>query len=352
MRRVIMKIFLLLSPALIYAEFKDGARSDIKIEDLPVMFWNIENYFDPFDDPLTNDDEFTAAGYRHWTWSRFIKKRDAVAKTILAAGDHYGEYPVLVGLAEVENSMVLNQLCRQTALSKLGYRVIHRDSPDRRGIDVGLLYREDFFEPLEVSNIGIFLSDTSFRTRSLLYVKGVVAGYDTLHLIVSHWPSKIGGEIASMPRRMAVAGKIRSICDSIYLHNSHSNIIIMGDLNDTPGSKPLKYLAENSESSLRLFSPVKYSGEIQGTTKYKGLWERIDHFYISDCLLKRDDPQAFQTIFTDSKSFYIFSPAFLLEPDATYYGRKPFRTYLGPRYLGGVSDHLPIVLILRLYLPT
>ena len=348
MRRVIMKIFFLLGTALFYAGY---SQSGLELKNMPVMFWNIENYFDPFDDPLTNDDEFTAAGYRHWTWSRFLKKRDAIAKTILAAGDYYGEYPVLVGLAEVENAMVLNQLCRQTALSKLDYKVIHRDSPDRRGIDVGLLYREEFFEPLYVSNIEISLPDTSSRTRSLLYIKGVLAGYDTLHLIVSHWPSKIGGEVASMPRRMAVAGKIRTICDSIYVCNKLSNIIVMGDFNDTPGSKPLKYLAGSGESELKLFSPAKYSGEMQGTIKYKGMWERIDHFYISDYLLKKDDPQALQTIFTDRKSFYIFSPAFLLENDPTYYGRRPFRTYLGPRYLGGVSDHLPIILMLRLYVP-
>lgn len=304
--------------------------SDLKLKSFYIIFWNVENYFDPFDDPLTDDQEFTPSGDKRWTWSKFLKKRDAIAKTIIASGDENGDYPLLVGLAEVENGMVLSQLCHQTALAKLNYRFIHRDSPDRRGIDVALLYREEYFEPLYIRDYFMKLPDSLQTTRSVLYVKGVVYGYDTLHILVNHWPSKIGGNRASLPRRVAVAGQVRSICDSIFRENSNSNIVLMGDFNDTPDSPPLKHLG--------LINPIdKQKFKKRGTIKYKGEWELIDHFFISGALLE-NHPEV-----------TIFSPDFLLEDDTAYYGKKPFRTYLGPRYLGGVSDHLPISLKMSIF---
>lgn len=322
--------------------------SDLRLRSFWIMFWNVENYFDPFDDPLTNDEEFTPSGDKHWTWSRFIKKRDAIAKTILASGDEYGDYPILIGLAEIENRMVLNQLCHQTVLSKLNYRYIHYDSPDRRGVDVALLYREEFFKPIQTESYQMELPDSLQHTRSVLYVKGVVYGYDTLHLLVNHWPSKLGGEKNSLPRRMAVSRQVRTICDSILISDESSNIVIMGDFNDTPRSKPLKYLEKGEGTLPSLINPgVKGGLKRSGTIKYKGEWEMIDHFFISSSLQR--DMSDFQDIFIEKESVNIFSPPFLLEDDTTYYGKKPFRVYLGPGYLGGVSDHLPIFLEAQIF---
>ena len=98
-----------------------------------MVFWNLENYFDPFDDSLTVDEEFTPGGYRHWTWSKFLDKRNLIAKALLSMHDRYGDFPVLAAFAEVENRMVLRQLVERTPLAKLGYGIVHRDSPDRRG---------------------------------------------------------------------------------------------------------------------------------------------------------------------------------------------------------------------------
>ena len=141
----------------------------VAIGALVIMFWNVENYFDPFDDPLKNDDEFTLGAVRHWTWSRFEAKRDGLAQTILAAGDEWGELPALVGLAEVENQLVVSQLVRKTMLEELGYGYVHRESPDERGIDVALLYRKDRFRVLAVDSLRV----PGVVTRDILYVKGL-----------------------------------------------------------------------------------------------------------------------------------------------------------------------------------
>ncbi|MBQ4013053.1 MAG: hypothetical protein II607_03965, partial [Bacteroidales bacterium] len=132
-----------------------------------VMFWNVENLFDPFDDPLKNDDEFTSVAQRHWTWPRFEAKRDGIAQTILAAGDVWGELPALVGLAEVENRLVVSQLVRKTLLEELGYGFVHRESPDERGIDVALLYRKDVFRVAAVDSLQV----PGVVTRDILYVR-------------------------------------------------------------------------------------------------------------------------------------------------------------------------------------
>ena len=152
---------------------------------LLVMFWNVENYFDTYDNPSTSDEEFTPTGDNRWSWKRFEKKRDDIAKTFLLAADEYGELPGIIGLAEIENKFVLQQLIEETPLARAGYRYIHKDSPDSRGIDVALLYREDLFIPLETKFIGF-----SFPTRDVLYTKGIAPGLDTLHIMVNHWPSK------------------------------------------------------------------------------------------------------------------------------------------------------------------
>ena len=146
-----------------------------------VMFWNVENYFDPFNDPLTNDTEFTPGAERHWTWQRFEKKRDGLAQAIVSVADEYGELPALVGLAEVENRLVVSQLVRKTMLAELGYDFVHRESPDERGIDVALLYRKDVLRVVAVDSLRV----PGFETRDILYVQlkerdipGVTLGSD------------------------------------------------------------------------------------------------------------------------------------------------------------------------------
>ena len=301
------------------------------------MFWNVENYFDTYDNPSTTDEEFTPTGDNRWGRARFEKKRDDIAKTILLAADQYGDLPALIGLAEVENAFVLQELLEETPLARTQYKYIHKDSPDSRGIDVALLYREELFTPVETKYIGF-----SFPTRDVLYTKGVVNGLDTLHIMVNHWPSKRGNEESSGRKREYVSLKVSHVVDSILLRNPAANIVLMGDFNDTPASSPLKNLGQ-------LTNLAKWADGAEGSYKYRESWSMIDLFLVSENLIKEKSSingknEAFrpQWIYTH-RNMEIFAPEALFAEDATYMGVKPKRTYSGPRYLGGISDHLPVV---------
>ncbi|MFA6333974.1 MAG: endonuclease/exonuclease/phosphatase family protein [Bacteroidales bacterium] len=305
-----------------------------------VMFWNLENYFDPFDDPATSDDEFTPFGGKFWSWKKYVTKRNNIAKVIISAGEKNSKgevsYPSLIALAEVENRFVVEQLVRSTPLALVNYGVIHRDSPDERGIDVALLYRKDVFRPLSVEFLYIHLPDSSFKTRLILYTKGVLEDLDTLHIFVNHWPSKFGGEAISQPKRRAAADALKFKCDSIFVKNTKANILLTGDFNDTPDSQVFKSINNFMNLSWRYFS----IGE--GTIKYRGKWELIDQFFVSENLLNKSEP-----IFCDSCSMKIYRPGFLMEKDREFLGERPKRSYIGPRYNGGISDHLPVILSIR-----
>ena len=302
---------------------------------LLVMFWNVENYFDTYDNPRTSDEDFTPTGDNRWSRKRFEKKRDDIAKTILLTADGYGELPALIGLAEIENSFVLKELLEQTPLARTHYKYIHRESPDSRGIDVALLYREDLFAPVETKYIGF-----SFPTREVLYTKGVVNGLDTVHIMVNHWPSKRGNEKSSGKKREYVSLKVSHAVDSILTRNPGANIILMGDFNDESSSPSLKNLWQLTNLS-------RWAQGCEGSYKYRENWSTIDQFLVSEGMIKQKKPTegtfSPQWIYTH-RSMDIFAPQVLFTEDASYMGVKPKRTYSGPRYLGGVSDHLPIIL--------
>ena len=286
---------------------------------IAAMFWNLECFFDPFDDPATLDEEFTPQGRKHWTWKQFQSKRDGIARTIAATSSVFGTLPDLVGLAEVENRMVLRQLTEHSILERADYGIVHRDSPDARGIDVALLYRRKSFRVLEARNLKV---ESDKPTRDILYVKGIFNRADTLHLFINHWPSKLGGEAVSGVRRAAAAQTLNRCVDSILNASEGAFILAMGDFNDTPDRiSPLvtRGLHNLSDTLFR-------KGE--GTIKYQGEWELIDQFFCTEKKMRME----------------IFSPAFLLEKDKGYTGTKPRRTFTGPRNHGGLSDHLPILL--------
>ena len=285
------------------------------------MFWNVENYFDTYDNPGTSDEEFTPTGDNRWSWKRFEKKRDDIAKTLLLAADEYGELPGIIGLAEIENSFVLQQLLEETPLARAGYKYIHKDSPDSRGIDVALLYREEKFKPLHTKYI-----EASFPTRDVLYTKGVADGKDTLHIMVNHWPSKRGNESSSGKKREYVSLMVSRTVDSILRSSPDANILLMGDFNDTPDSGPLQNLGQ-------LTNLAQKAKGAEGTYKYQHDWSIIDQILVSENMVART-----------GKRMDIFAPESLFTEDAAYMGIKPKRTYSGPRYLGGVSDHLPVLL--------
>ncbi len=310
-------------------------------EEIRVMFWNVENYFDPFDDEKTNDEDYIYGGRYGWSWKRFIRKRNAIAKVIVSSAGEPGTWPDLVGLCEVENRMVLRQLTEQTPLVRLDWGIVHYDSPDKRGIDVALLYRKERFKVLRSRAVEVSLPDSS-ATRDILYVCGIMlqgeGALDTLHLFVNHWPSKLSDDSADSPRRMAASEALKEAIDSVRAFSPEAAILVMGDFNDTPDSRILTDFSRG----MGLCSPAAdLASGGQGSIKYKGVRELIDQFFLSENLSKR------LVRWDDGAFMRIFAPDFLLEADKEFLGQKPKRTYIGPRYNGGVSDHLPILLRLQ-----
>ena len=309
------------------------------------MFWNLENCFDPYDDPLTRDEEFTPGGARHWTWKKLERKLTGVAKVILAARDTYGDYPALVGLCEVETATVVRRLASHKLLEPLAYDWIHRDSPDGRGIDVALLFRRDKFRPLVVRAVPV---PTDPPTRDILYVKGLLEG-DTIHVLVNHWPSKLGGR-AGGGRREAAAAALRACVDGIDAP-ARQAILICGDFNATPAEIHLDIPGVEN-----LAAPLAAAGE--GSLKYRGTWELIDQFWVRPAWLvspkEGDQPRKPRENMAGppllgtlaAPRMEVFRLPFLLEPDTGYTGERPRRTWSGPHYKGGLSDHLPVVLLL------
>jgi len=309
------------------------------------MFYNVENLFDTEDDTLTDDEEFLPGGSKGWTGSRFKRKIESLYKTIMAAGEW--DPPVIVAFCEVENRSVLETLVYRTGLSKFGYRIIHEDSPDRRGIDVCLIYRTD---RINMINFAYWIPGNTdragFRSRSVLYCRFSI-GNDTIHLLMNHWPSRRGGILAARNLREKIARMVKQKADSLFQTNSGSKIIIAGDFNSVPGDPEMKVLTDRKNRNCTLINlSDDPSIGYKGTYKYKGAWQMIDQVLVSENILS-----SLNGIYADSASFKIFSTSFLLVPDEKYTGLKPFSTYAGYIYMGGFSDHLPVLLDLRLRKP-
>jgi hypothetical protein len=317
----------------------------IKSQNVKIVFWNVENLYDPYDDTTTLDDEFTTAGAKHWSYSKFSRKLNHTAKTLLATGRW--EAPAIVGMCEVENRYVLNKLIYETPLKPWKYKFIHHESPDRRGVDVAMLYRPSAFTVLSNRSISIrFPFDTLSQTREILMVKGILYGSDTLTIFINHWPSRRGGYIGSQPRRNYVASVLRGLVDSIQSEHPGANILITGDFNDEPTNESLEKILQAStdtipfkEQSLYNLMGIRNKSHLEGTLKYRDQWSTFDQFIISGALFKGSSG-----IKSGVRNVKICRSSFLLEDDNTYFGEKLNRTYAGPRYHGGFSDHLPVML--------
>ncbi len=392
------------------------------------MFWNVENFFDWRNDSTTvSDAEFSSRGERRWTWKRFQAKANAFAKTLFWIEGDTGRLPDIIGLEEVENAFVLRQLLQKTALRKLDYKYVHYDSPDRRGIDVALLYRSSRLELLDSKPCHLLSSDSLMATRDILLCvfKGkpsvipgpspssnqdsslpsvipglsgnlleeedrcpIGVGYDesfaghddnsvkhddsstgysgAFAVLVNHHPSKYGGAAESEPRRRIAVERLRFLVDSLAAVGI-DHVIAGGDFNDTPDNPVFRLL----EPALTPMHMDLFRRGL-GTIKYDGKWDLIDHIYISPDWIPRDssietlphsvsDPDLGQSMDAFRSSplgpvpvsslrasgipiMRVLRIPFLLTRDTVHSGEKPLRTYTGPRYTGGVSDHLPILL--------
>ena len=312
--------------------------------DFRIMFYNTENLFDVFDDSLTRDEDFTPEGGKHWSWSKYNKKISNISKVITAVGGW--SPPEIIGLCEIENRYVLESITRFSPLKKHDYRIIHQESPDRRGIDVGLLYLPNKFTPISYNAIRVnFPENMGKTTRDVLYVKGETNEKDTLHIFVNHWPSRWGGQMETDAKRMFVASLVRGKADSIFGTNPKANIIIMGDLNDYPTDislmKSMKCQVDFDGEFIDndLYNLAYYLQEVKGqySHSYQGEGGVLDQIIISGVMFNMDN-----SIITTPDDTHIFNADFLLENDDSYVGQKPFRTYIGYKFHDGYSDHLPV----------
>lgn len=324
MKRVIFVLLLCTASVVVRAREMDSRQ-----DSLLVMFWNLENFFDWTDQGTgPSDKEFSSYGDRFWTRRKFYAKCNAVAKSVFWIADRYERMPDVIGLAEIENRGVLVRLLNATLLRKYDYSIVHFESSDRRGIDVALLYRTSSLELLSTSVCTPYHDGMKMKTRDMLHCrmrrchagKGILS--DTLDFIVCHHPSKFSGARQSEDRRDAAMIALRQLCDSL----GNGCKVVMGDFNDTPDAARfdrLDHVLVNKADNLY--------AEGRGTIRYKGEWELIDMF-----LTDRDS--SYRSVMD------IVHVPFLMTYDRSYPGEKPLRTYSGPRYLGGVSDHCPVVL--------
>jgi len=316
-----------------------------------ILFYNVENLFDITNNPETSDEEFIPKGVRRWTYKRFNQKIQNISKVILSSSGW--NPPEIVALCEIENRFVLEKLISETPLKSFPYKIIHKESPDFRGIDVALLYNENDFYPLEYKYIPIRLkNDSVMNSREILYVSGIVKNTDTLHLFANHWPSRYSGLLESQSFRNLAANILRTEIETLQNIYVNPNIVIVGDFNDQPTDESVSLhlkAEEYSENSPNINENQIYNLSFQwmnqnlGTLKYQSQWSVFDQIMVSGNLLKSENK-----FFTRSEWAKIVQFPFLLEKDERYGGLKTNRTYIGFRYNGGFSDHLPVLLKLQL----
>ena len=305
-----------------------------------VAFYNVENLFDLEDSKYTHDSDFLPNAIRRWTQKRYDNKLLKLGLAISKIGqEETGKHPAIVGLAEVENSTVLEDLIASKPLEYCNYDYVHFDSLDERGIDVALLYDTTAFEVLNSETYTISLTDddgTPDYTRDILLVSGILDG-ETIHFIVNHWSSRREGQKESEFKRLASSNKVSEIIASLCTEDENVKIMIMGDFNDNPQNNSLKQLVEahsiyNPYETLRSFS--------RGTVKHRRQWFLFDQILLSNIFFKSSK--------TDFEFFKaeIFDADFLKQYKGHYKG-APFRTYAGKKYKGGYSDHFPVYTILK-----
>ncbi len=313
-------------------------------DSVTLAFYNVENLFDTINDPSINDEEFLPDGRQKWNTKKYFQKIENISRVLLSIDSI--NPPAFIGLAEVENKTVLEELISFSELKKYNYKIIHQNSPDFRGIDVAFIYRPKLYKPEYNEWINItFPFDSSYTTRDILYSKGKIPGNGTVHIFVNHWTSRYGGQEVTKEKRKYLAALIKSKSDDILKIEPNANIIIMGDLNDNPtdvsltkGLEALSISADIQADKLYNTSLDKYE-KGEGTLYYKS-WDLFDQIIVSGSLLIEN-----ATINLQSKSILIHKPDWILFEDNNGI-KRPNRTASGGRYYGGYSDHLPVYIII------
>jgi hypothetical protein len=320
-----------------------SAQSGNKYKISAIGFYNLENLFDTIDAPDIRDTEFTPHGSKLWNSKKYNEKLHNMAKVIsLMATDKAKDGVAILGVSEIENRTVLEDLVKQPALAKRRYGIIHFDSNDRRGIDLAILYQPKYFTPTDAKPIpvNIFSGTTKIFTRDILFVSGLFDG-EKIHILVNHWPSRRGGESKTAPWRAAAALECKKITDSLTASDPMAKVIIMGDLNDDPTSPSVKKVlhAKGKKKKVKegdIFNPMtQFYRRGIGTTAYRDAWSLFDQIMLTYGWLPKDQ---------DGLRFYkakIFNKNFLVQKKGHFKG-YPMRTFAGNEFLHGYSDHFPV----------
>jgi len=305
-----------------------------------IGFYNVENLFDTINDPNILDEDFTPTGKLKWDMDRYREKLGSLSKVIRIMGAN--GVPEILGLCEIENRKVLEDLCDSLCVGNKKYSIIHKDSPDERGIDVALLYLPSVFQEESSEWIKVVLDDVADpNTRDILYVKGKLLG-EKVHLFVNHWPSRGGGQAESEKNRLNAAGELGKRTDQIFASDKNALVIIMGDFNDYPKDKSLSdVLGVGNTANSQLYNMMALADSLgEGSYNYRGDWGTLDQFIISNSLFSGSG------LSTSQEDAIIVRKDWMLfkKDDGSV---TPNRTYAGDKYTGGISDHLPVTLKIR-----
>ncbi|MBO7265370.1 MAG: endonuclease/exonuclease/phosphatase family protein [Alistipes sp.] len=311
-----------------------------------VAFWNFENLFDIYDDPETHDEEFLPDGIKKWNEIKYQKKLSNMERVIFDMASIQRDYPIVIGVSEIENRTVLEDFVSQPKLKGANYRICHFDSPDARGVDCAFLYRADVFKLEGSDNIKLVVEGLpDFRTRDLVVMWGTIEG-EPFYFLVSHWPSRLGGKEASQFKRDACAKQIREIKDSLLRENPATKVIVMGDFNDDATDASLQKVmgAKGKVKDLQpgdFFNPyVQMLRAGLGTLAYQDSWNLFDNICVTENLVN-NEPGKLKII--KGKKFYgnIFRRPYMIQQEGQYKG-YPLRTFVTNNFQNGFSDHLPV----------
>jgi endonuclease/exonuclease/phosphatase family metal-dependent hydrolase len=346
-KQLLFSLIVLLSAASCKASDKTkttGNEATKNVEVACVAFYNLENLFDTIDGP-NNDAEFLPEGSYKWGGMKYKAKLKNMSYTISQIGtDITPVGAAILGVSEIENRSVLEDLVEQPAIAARSYQIVHYDSPDRRGVDVGLLYNPRLFTVSNSKSYRLRTDDTTFLTRDQLMVSGYLMG-EKVHVIVNHWPSRWGGEEHSRPKRVEAAKLTRSIVDSLFGVDAKAKVIVMGDLNDDPTNESCATILDAKKEASEVAPKELYNVFWKtlekgiGSLSYNNQWNLFDQIILSHELINGDEKKLH---YWKSEVFY---RDFLIQQEGRYKG-IPLRTHAGGIWLNGYSDHLPTAVYL------
>ena len=328
-----------------------GANAGAQTKQHLIMFYNVENVFDTINTPGVLDDEFTPEGPKQWNSVKYWKKMANLEKVFTSLAKDNGRFPTVIGVSEVENRNVLEDMVSMPGMLPANYQIVHYDGPDARGVDVAFFYRPDQFR-LEGSKAEttIIEGKPDFRTRDILTMWGKMDGEDFMFM-VAHWPSRTGGQVTSEPNRIGAARTMRNIMDSVLVDKPHMKIVLMGDLNDDPSNKSIAEVLgarldmKDANEAGELFNPFfQLHRDGYGSLAYQDAWNLFDNIIVNGNLV---DSEGYR-IWKPKRSKYwgfIYDKSWLKQQSGQYKG-YPQRTYVGNKFENGYSDHFPVYIFI------